>query len=109
MYNVLHPLYPKRAMATTGSPVASQSITVSTSAIGYTTLPNANSNLVTFDVQDNDVRVRWDGVDPTGTVGHILPAGTAYTWDKDQFIAAKFIRISTASADAIIFASEHAG
>ena len=92
-----------------GSPVASQSLTVSTAAVaptGYTASPAVNGvNYVTFDVQTNAVRVRWDGTDPTGTVGHILAASTAYTWSVAQFNAAKFIRISTASADAVIFSS----
>lgn len=93
----------------TGSPVASQSLTVSTAAVaatGYTgSTAVSGVNLVTFDVQTSDVRVRWDGTDPTSTVGHVLPAGTAYTWDVDQYNAAKFIRDTAASGDATIFAS----
>ena len=100
--------YPFRAMIG-ASPVASQRLTVGTiagAAVGYTAYPDVNGvNYVTFDVQDNSVRVRWDGTDPTGTVGHILTAGNAYTWAVSQFNAAKFIRISTATADAVIFSS----
>jgi hypothetical protein len=100
--------YPFRAMIA-GSPVASQSLTVSTAAVapaGYTVSPDVNGvNYVTFDVQTNSVRVRWDGTDPTGTVGHVLYAGSAYTWAASQFNASKFIRISTATADAVIFSS----
>ena len=86
--------------------VASQSLTVSTLSVPFGTAFNANSKLVTFDVQGADIRCRWDGTDPTSTVGHILPAGTAYTWNKEQAAAAEFIRISTATGDATIFASE---
>lgn len=104
-YNIIHPLYPQRSMSG-GSPVASQSRTVSTSAVAFSTAFNDSTTLVTFDIQGVDVRCRWDGTDPTSTSGHILPAGTAYTWDKAQAAAAKFIRISTATSDATIFASE---
>ena len=88
--------------------IASQSLTVSTAAVaatGYTIIPPQAVQLVTFDVQTSDVRVRWDGTDPTSTVGHYLPAGSAYTWDAAQYNAAKFIRSSSASVDAVIFAS----
>lgn len=100
--------YPKRAMLG-ASPVASQSLTVSTSAVsptGYTgsTAVGANS-VVSFDVQAYNVRVRWDGTDPTSTVGHLLYVGSAYTWNVDQFNAARFIRDTAAAGDAIIFSS----
>lgn len=99
--NVLYP-YPARA---SGSIVASQSITVSTVAIGVTTAFDVNAcPLTTFDIQAADVRVRWD-TDPTSTVGHILPASTAYTWATTQFNSAKFIRDSAATGDAVIFVS----
>lgn len=89
--------------------MAAQSLTVSTAAVSPTGYTNAVSGtspvqLVSFDIQDNHVRVRWDGTSPTGTVGTILYAGTNYTWDVSQYNAAKFIRISTAAADATIFA-----
>lgn len=92
-------------MISTG-PVPSQSLTVSTAAVAFGTTFADTTNQVTFDIQGVDVRARWDGTDPSGTVGHILPAGTAYTWDKAMAAAAKFIRISTASSDATIFLSE---
>jgi len=104
-FNINHPLYPQRAFLA-GSAVASQSLTVSTSVVSLGTAFSPSTNLVTFDVQDQDVRVRWDGTNPTSTAGHVLPAGTAYTWDAQQAAAAKFIRASTASADATIFVSE---
>ena len=85
--------------------VASQSITVSTAAIAIGTAFDAQYvKTVTFDVQDQAVRVRFD-TDPTSTVGHVLPAGSAYEWDVARFNRAKFIRISTATGDATIFAS----
>ena len=89
-----------------GLPVASQSKTVSTAAVPFATAFNSLTEIVVFDVQVSDCRVRWDGTSPTGTVGHILQAGSSYAWSKSQAAAAEFIRISTASADAVIFASE---
>lgn len=86
--------------------IASQSITVSTIAIGVTTaFDTTYVGMVTFDVQDQPVRVRWDGFDPTSTVGHVLPATTAYTWNTAQFNAAKFIRDTSSTASATIFCS----
>lgn len=101
-------LYPRRSIRGT-TPIAAQSLTVSTAAVSPTGYTNAVSGtspvqLVTFDVQDNDVRVRWDGTDPTNIVGTILYAGTNYTWDVSQYDAARFIRKSTATGDAVIFA-----
>jgi hypothetical protein len=75
-------------------------------AIGVTTaFDTVYVGMVTFDVQDQPVRVRWDGTDPTSTVGHFLPAQTAYTWDCAQYNAAKFIRDTSSTASATIFAS----
>jgi len=109
-YNVLNPLFPQRAVDNTGTPVASQSTAVSTAAVaatGYTATPGGTTHvqLVTFDVQGADVRVRWDGTDPTATVGHYLQAGSSYTWQASMYNAAKFIRDTSATQDATIFAS----
>lgn len=103
-------LYPLRAIVN-NTPVTSQTITVSTAAIGFTSSPFVASpatdgvSLISFDIQTSDVRVRFDGVDPTSTTGHILPATTAYTWTASQFLAAKFIRDTTSTVDAVIWAS----
>ena len=98
-------MYPKRAVDTSGV-VSDASITVSTTAIAITTAYDPQYvGQVTFDVQGYDVRARWTGTDPTSTVGHILPASTAYTWDVAQFNAAKFIRDVSAAGDATIFHS----
>lgn len=59
---------------------AHQSITVSSTAIGGTVAtfapadqPRAKSCLIS--VETNPVRVRYDGGNPTTTVGHLLTAG----------------------------------
>lgn len=101
--------YPKRATNSAGTPIASQSITVSTAAIAGTGY-NGDTvvdpvSIVCLDIQTSDVRVRWDGTDPTSSTGHILPASTAYTWTVSQYNSAKFIRDSTMTVDAVIWAS----
>lgn len=106
-FNIRHPLYPQLSITTSGAVVAHQTLTVGTAASAFATIFNVNTNLVSFDVQVSDVRVRFDATPPTATVGHILPAGTAYTWDKDQAARAQFIRDTSASADAEIFVSEY--
>lgn len=109
MFSQIHVLYPRRASSSatgTSTPVSSQSFTVSSSAVAVTTpFPDPTVQVVTFDVQSNGVYVRWDGTNPTSTPGggHSLPAGSAYTWDRDQFNNAKFIR--SGAADAILFCS----
>lgn len=96
-------------MNSAGTPIASQALTVSTAAVapvGYTGSSAVDNNsVVTFDVQGYAVRARWDGTDPTSTVGHYLPATSGYTWDVDQFNATKFIRDTAATGDATIFSS----
>lgn len=118
MSTINNALYPKPAFVggSSSTAVASQSTTVSTVAIaatGYTNEVNANTtsgvDFVTFDVQTSAVRVRWDGTDPTSTVGHYLPVQGAYTWTVSQYNSAKFIRDTAASADAVIFASPLCG
>lgn len=108
MFSGINVLYPKRSITGT-TPVPAQSLTVSTVAVaatGYTAATSGTSpvQLVTFDVQTSNIRVRWDGTDPTSTVGTLLYAGTNYTWNVAQYDAAKFIRDTAATSDATIFA-----
>lgn len=107
-YSLNHGLFPKRAISADGTPTASQSTTVLTVAIaptgysGSTTL--SAPNLVTLDIQVANIRVRWDGTDPTSSSGHILYAGLGYTFDVDMYNACKFI-CDGAGSTATIFAS----
>lgn len=109
-FSIINPLYPQRAMNRDSTAISSTTFSVTTTATNATTFtayPAAPTQLVTFDVQTNDVYVRWDGGTPTAAAGggHLLPAGTAYTWNVAQYNASKFIAASTAS----IFASPFAG
>lgn len=107
-FDITGPIFPHPARDSSGL-IAGQSIAVSTSAISAGTAYDAKSvRTVTFDIQAQDVRVRFDGVNPTSTVGHILPSGTAYEWSVDRFNNAIFIRSSAATGDATIFASPDA-
>ena len=92
-------LYPK---PTTG--VTDQSLAVADSAVQFGTAFNSLTKYVVLDIQTADVRVTYDGSDPTTSNGHILFAGRSYTWSKEAAAAAKFIRNGGTSAS--IHASE---
>ena len=110
MYSQIHLLYPKRAFFA-GAAIADQTLAVSTAAVaptGYAapgTPGAAGVPLVTFDVQTSNLRCRWDGTNPTSTTGHLLLAGSSYTWDFDMYNNAKFIRDTLATVDGSIWAS----
>lgn len=74
-----------------GADDAMQSLDVGASAVGITELA-ADTNFVLWELQDNNVRVRFDGTDPTSTVGHLLEVGDSGIWSKALVEAASFIR-----------------
>lgn len=98
------PLTPYRAR-TTGTVIASQTLTVSTNAVSFTAFSVPDTDYVVFDVVTSPVRVRWDGTAPTATVGHKLVAGQSYQFEVQMFNACQFIRDTSASVDATVFAS----
>ena len=77
-----------------------QSITIATTAIGVTVADFAGNRtthyMVTID--GADVRMRFDGTDPTASVGHFWPDKTMRIMSKEMLVAAKFIRDSDTSA-----------
>jgi|SRR6056297_501224 len=81
-----------------------ESLSVPDSVVSFSTTYNKLTRYVALDVQDADVYVTFDGSDPSGTNGHKLYAGQAYTWSKDAARVAKFIR--AAGVTATIYASE---
>ncbi len=104
MTGIINVIYPKPAFSGSAI-VASQALTVGVAAgapVGFT---QTAVELVEFTISGADVRARWDGVDPTAAVGHLLTATTftPYVWPVSRFNAAKFIR--TAATDAALFAS----
>lgn len=93
--------------------VAFETITVSTTAIGITSTlatetPTVNAPLdikrgvraALFSVETNNIRVRFDGTDPTASVGHLVTAGD-FLWVEghDALLRLRMIR---ASADAAV-------
>jgi hypothetical protein len=100
----LNPLYPKPAISgTTGNPIAGQRKTVSSAAVQFATAFDANTSLVSVDVQVDDVYVTFDGTTPSSSNGHRLYARDKVLWSKATATAAKFIRVTT---DATLQASE---
>lgn len=113
-FNITNPLYPRPAItASTTAYITSHVVTVTSAAATDTTAFNTNPpgavELVTFDVQGGDVRTFWEGSTPTSSAGHILPAGTAYTWGVVQYNAAKFILDASATAATIVASPFTAG
>jgi hypothetical protein len=90
---------------TTGTVIASQTLTVSTQSVSFTSFSVPDTDWVVFDVVTSPVRVRWDGTAPTSSVGHKLLAGQSYQFEVEMFNACKFIRDTSAGVDATIFAS----
>lgn len=85
--------------------VASQSLTVGTSAVSVGTAYADTVDFVAFNVQGVGIRYRADGVAPTSTVGHLLAANTHWNWSRAKFNSAQFIRDTAAGADGTIFSS----
>ncbi len=75
--------------------------TISTTAKGIGTF---TSSIVMMSVHGGDVRVRFDGVDPTATVGHLIVDGSFMVWHVATARRAIFIR--TGDTDAVISITE---
>lgn len=109
-YNILNPLYPQPAY-NGNSLITSVTTTVTagaTTAASFTVTSPSAIQLVSFDVQGDDVRVYWEGSTPTSSTGHVLPGGSAYTWAYNQYVNSKFILSGTGTA-AVITASAFNG
>lgn len=110
-FNILHPLYPQPAY--NGNTLLTSQVVTVTAGVTTTTAfaPTSPSQvqLVTFDVQTSDVRCFWEGSTPSASSGHLLPAGTAYTWSANQWANAKFFLDATGTASAVIVASPFNG
>jgi len=87
---------------------AFETITVSTLAIGFTSTTyqvNGQSapRRAVFSVAGVPIRYRYDGSDPTITVGHYLAVGTtAEIWGVDNIKDIRFIRDTAAGSDATL-------
>ena len=83
--------------------VSEQELTVSTSVVSFDAF-NELTTHVLITVNDEGVRVKFDGTDPTTSSGHALAAGTQKIWDRTLAGAAKFIR--DGDSDATIYLTE---
>jgi hypothetical protein len=81
---------------------ADQALAVSDTVVGLAAL-HAHCTHVEFTVQGNPIRVRWDGTNPTSSVGHLLPVGATGTWRMEKAVAARFIR---ESGDGVFYVSQ---
>lgn len=75
-------------------------LTVSNSAIGLTIPSGIRPNYAFITTENNQIRFRVDGTDPTSSEGHIVdPGSTIELVDEEQI--RKFKAIRTGAADAI--------
>jgi hypothetical protein len=57
------------------TPIAYESITVSNTALGFTAATMSGATSALISIEDDNIRVRFDGTDPTAGEGHLLFAG----------------------------------
>ena len=60
---------------------------------------HANTDYVLWTLTGADARVRFDGRDPTGTVGHFIENGDWGIWSRRRAESAKWIRDDTTNAE----------
>ena len=58
---------------------------------GFGVMINDKTNVVYITIEGNDVRVRFDGTNPTFEKGHLIKVGAEVTWGKEMAKKAKFI------------------
>lgn len=112
---IVNPLYPRPHIRTGTSSASSGymlSVSSSSSATSFTignfTLDTAGpAELIFLDIQTANVVCTFDSSTPlAGTSGHILAAGTNYTWQLATVLAAKFAAQTSSTAQ--IYASQFA-
>jgi len=75
-----------------------QNYTISAVASNPMSALGSNTTHALVTIEDADVRVRFDGTDPTASEGHLLQAPFAALWSKALAEAAKFIRATSTDA-----------
>ena len=91
-----------------GTAYAFESISVSssTTAVGFTAsniTPAFQPTRVIITVEDGQIRYRYDGTDPTATVGHLMNSMDALVLKgKKNIEAMKFIRKTTTNATIMV-------
>lgn len=86
-----------------GKGVDFETITVSTSVVGLSSMKYPGRGKVLITIASQPIRLRYDGGNPTSTVGHYFDAGTTINIDgQDNLQNIKFIRDTTATGDATV-------
>lgn len=80
-----------------------RTLAISDSAVSFGAF-NASTEVVLITIAAADVRVRFDGTDPTALIGHLVEDGAWLVWTPAMASAAKFIRAT--GTDAEIYYSE---
>lgn len=102
-FSIVNPLYPKPARYQNAA-VASQALTVtSTAAVSFAAFADT-TQAVMFDIQGADTYATVDTTTPGSGTAHILYQRTNYTWSKAMATAAKFK--ATTTTNCTIVASE---
>lgn len=99
--------YPKPSWAHSGgvsTAVASQAITVTSTATKQFAAFNDITDFVMLDIQGGDVLLTVDSATPAANTAHLLYNRTNYTWSKAMALAAKFVANTTTNV--VIVASE---
>lgn len=78
------------------APRGYQQITSLTTAVGLSSIPDYASS-VSVQAEQQDIRWRDDGTDPTASVGFVLKAGATLEYAGD-LAAIKFIAVTTPAA-----------
>ena len=86
-----------------GSYNAGEALAVSSAAVGFTAGTYLTNRHAIAQVQNNPVRYRFDGTDPTATVGFIAPVGSFINLtSRDQL---KNFKAIATGGDATLFAA----
>jgi len=83
-----------------------QQTTVTGAASTLTSMTGSPTHVLVT-VEGASCRIRFDGTDPTASVGHFFEVGASAVWSAQTYAAAKAIR--TGAVDATIFASPFVG
>src|SRR5579864_2186263 len=102
--NVNYPLPSWQHTSSGSTQVLGQMLTVTSTATSQFSAFNADTKLVTLDIQSNNVYCTFDGTTPSSTSGHILYAGANFTWNKGMATLAKFVATTTGTTT--IYGSE---
>lgn len=91
-------------VAGTSTQATGQQLTVTSTATVQFSAFNKLTTCVVLDIQTANTYCTFDGTTPSATSGHILYAGSAYTWSTAAATFAKFV--ATTTTNATVYCSE---